>query len=88
MTKVTNQTVNPNFEILRKSLGLMSVNVYPDMMVYRLPSASQAKSAATMALRIIKQLKLPLTAHQPSAIINTFYIKAAVLPEMEVCHVA
>jgi hypothetical protein len=75
MTNLAKLTVNPNFEALRKTLGFGDVSVYPEMMVYKLQSPKVAASAAVMALRTIKQMKLPLNAYQPSLTINTFYIK-------------
>ena len=63
--KVITNPVNSNLEAFRKEMKLINVTVYPDMLVYSLPSPKLRNSCIPDALNLINKLGLPLEALRP-----------------------
>jgi hypothetical protein len=73
--KLIENPLNPNLEAFRKEMRLTNVAVYPEMLIYKLPTRKLAEGCIPMALDTILKHSLPLDVVKPSGIANTFIVK-------------
>lgn len=78
MTKINQNSINPNFEKFYKGwFHFLGINVQPDMVIFTLPDPKKADDSYLKAQERINQLCLPLTAERTGKLSNTFIVKEA-----------